>query len=138
MRAGGTSPLDLVLFAGMSPVPSETTADSNLEKVDLKDDSDDASIEIVRAGAGVDSEHALSPNTLPKSGARSLFVDGIKVNVDPNVPVLAEGDTEARWTWLDLFKRKKSKPVYDWHAIATRPSVYDDPVLAPHYTPMYV
>lgn len=120
----------------MSPAPSgktevSATVDSSLEKVASKED--DASIEIVRV---VDREHALNPSTLPKSGSRSLFVDGIKVNVDPDVPALAEGNTEARWTWLDLFRRKK--PVYDWNAIATRPSVFDDPLLAPHYNPMYV
>lgn len=70
-----------------------------------------------------------------KSGPRSLFVDGIKVNVDPDVPALADGDVETRWTWLDLFRHKRNK-VEDWDAIATRPSVYDDPLLAPHYAPM--
>lgn len=73
-----------------------------------------------------------------KSGPRSLFVDGIRVNVDPDVPALAEGDEEARWTWLDLFKRKKDTQITDWDAIATRPSVFDDPNLAPHYQPMSV
>jgi hypothetical protein len=68
-----------------------------------------------------------------KSGSRSLFVDGIRINVDPNVPALAEGDVEARWSWLDLFRRKEK--VADWNAIATRLSVFDDPNLAPHYTP---
>lgn len=68
-----------------------------------------------------------------KSGSRSLFVDGIRINVDSTAPPLAEGDAEVRWSWLDLFRRREK--VADWNAIATRPSVFDDPNLAPHYTP---
>lgn len=71
-----------------------------------------------------------------KSGPRSLFVDGIRINVDPNVPALATNDSEMRWTWLDLFQPRKA--VQDSNDIATRPSVYDDPLLAPHYAPMSV
>lgn len=74
------------------------------------------------------------------SGARSLFVDGIRINVDPSVPKLADGEEEKRWSWLDLFRFGKAhkRTITNWNAVATRPSVYDDPVLAPHYTPMYV
>jgi hypothetical protein len=68
-----------------------------------------------------------------QSGPRSLYVDGIKINVDPSVPPLAEGDEEKKWGWLDLFKRRKD--IADPNAIATRPSVYDDVNLAPHYAP---
>ncbi|KAF8317201.1 hypothetical protein DL93DRAFT_2226556 [Clavulina sp. PMI_390] len=82
----------------------------------------------------VDSETGIDPDFLPRSGPRSLFVDGIKVHVDPNAPALAEGDIEARWSWLDLFRTKKT--VENWNAIATRPSVYDDVILRPHYQPI--
>jgi hypothetical protein len=69
----------------------------------------------------------------PQSGARTLYVDGIKVNIGLHVPPLADGEEEKRWGWLDLFKRRKD--IVDWDAIATRPSVYDDDNLASHYAP---
>lgn len=104
--------------------PASSSTNSLSEKIDVKESPVD------------DQEHALDPRFAAKSGPRSLFVDGIKINVDPNVPALADGDTESKWSWLDLFRPRK--PVADWNAIATRPSVYDDPVLAPHYAPRSV
>lgn len=83
-----------------------------------------------------DDESGVDPRFKKKSGPRTLFVDGIRINVNPDVPALAESDTETKWSWLDLFRPKK--PVADWNAIATRPSVYDDPILAPHYAPKYI
>jgi hypothetical protein len=68
-----------------------------------------------------------------QSSVRTLYVDGIKVNIGLHIPTLAEGEEEKRWSWLDLFKRRKE--IVDWDAIATRPSVYDDDNLASHYAP---
>ncbi|KAF9517800.1 hypothetical protein BS47DRAFT_1371236 [Hydnum rufescens UP504] len=58
-----------------------------------------------------------------QSSVRTLYVDGIKVNIGLHVPPLADGEEEKR------------KDIVDWDAIATRPSVYDDDNLASHYAP---
>ena len=81
----------------------------------------------------INADEGLASYASSQSGPRSLYVDGIMINVDPHVPLLAEGEEEKKWGWLDLFKRKKH--IADPNAIATRPSVFDDANLAPHYAP---
>ncbi|KAF9517801.1 hypothetical protein BS47DRAFT_1389517 [Hydnum rufescens UP504] len=105
----------------MSKTPSLESAGRSLAPAPLSDSKHDGLV------------YVEVPYASSQSSARSLYVDGIKVNIGLHVPPLADGEEEKRWGWLDLFKRRKD--IVDWDAIATRPSVYDDDNLAPHYAP---
>lgn len=65
-----------------------------------------------------------------------LYVDGLKIEIPADAPPLANFVGEDRWTWLNLIRPRRRAVALD--AIATRPSVFDDPRLASHYTPRYV
>ena len=72
-----------------------------------------------------------STSSLPDKNDRTL-IDG-KHPKPSSDDLVDEEPTPFRWTSI-FFKGKKYNPI-DLDAVATRRSVYDDPVLAEHYMP---